>query len=201
MNDMLRCDHRLRKPAANLVHAFSLVELLVVMAIIGMMVGLAVQGSASGRARKLNTGGNLVADLITQCRQAATARNALVLLLVAKNGDDGYRLFTTLELPLGANSWSQTSRWEKLPEGVSVNASLSDLVSPSVNPGLPTLKYGAFNVSPNDCYWQIFLPGGRILSGVNPVYYLTSSAGAGTLENYYKITVNATTGLPIIERP
>src|SRR6185503_15072318 len=66
--------------------AFSLIELVTVIAIIGIILGIVVPAwSGMGRGKALVTAGNLVNDMADLARQHAMSRNTLSALLVLAN--------------------------------------------------------------------------------------------------------------------
>lgn len=203
--------------------AFSLLELLTVMAVISLMVGLTIPAISSiSRGRNLDIGGDLVASLAQQARQNSLARNsltALVLATDASKADYGKRIFCLMELPSGASQWSPLTPWQILPEGVAADPGASGrfLNSPTVAPVLtfPPFRGGAVTAAA----YQIFSPDGSLLVGnngwpnavpairlvqaiVGPGGELQSTAPGGDSEaNYCEIRLNLLTGLSRIDRP
>jgi len=118
--------------------AFSLIELLVVMAILGILTVLvapAVQSVLAGR--NVGTAAEMITAGLQSARQAAITRNALVqwqLLRVPdrRNGDtQAFRLTRSLILTPGTREWQSLDPPEWLPVGawVSTNTSESPLLS------------------------------------------------------------------------
>jgi len=178
---------------------FTLVELLLVIALIVMLTALTLPGIKSiHSAGHLNNAGNLVSDVINQARQMARARNSLVLLIIAEDSSGALNQLTLCERSAEATSWKQILRWETLPAGIAIDPAKSQLTALSPTPSPPTLKRGAGEISPEDYSYQVFLPDGRLLANANPVLYLAS---ANASANFYRIVINSSTGVPIIERP
>jgi prepilin-type N-terminal cleavage/methylation domain-containing protein len=118
--------------------AFSLVELMVVLAIIGVLASLATFGLASlTKADQVETAGGLISSMLTQARSEAISRGRLVQLRIATSwGNDSsmnYRKLSIWVHPLPddpvqppANStdqFVQISQWKVLPQGVIVECS------------------------------------------------------------------------------
>lgn len=178
---------------------FSLPELLVVIALIAILAALTVAGTGSLRSSGyLNNAGNLVSDQIHQARRLAQAKNAQTLLVMAKDARGAFRLLTVCERAAGSPDWNQVTRWEVLPEGIGIDASQSLLHSPAVTPPPPPLTQAGRTIPASDYAYQVFFPDGRLLAADNPVLFVSPSAGTN---NFYRIVINASTGIPIIERP
>ena len=182
--------------------AFSLVELLAVMAIISVMVGLStVAVSGVSKGRNLDNAGNFVMNLAQQARQNSAAKNSLTALVLASpDAASGPKIFCLMELAPGAAAWSQASPWQMLPDGVAVDSgeSAGFLASPAVSPGLSNLRFRGQAVA-GTVYYQVFNPDGSLYSGLPARLRLVSSPAAAG--NYYDVRLNAFTGVPQAERP
>ena len=102
--------------------AFSLVELLVVMAIIGMMVGLSALAVSGMRAPALQHAADQVMSGFSLARQLAITKNTEAALLVATNTganlpSDPYRYWSVVYSNKSAGTWSFAKDWEALPNG------------------------------------------------------------------------------------
>jgi len=197
--------------------AFSLVELLVVMAVITMMVSLAVPALQGVRARSLVNGGNMVADLIQQARQNSMSRGVYTALVMVNNkkADWNNRLFTLVDLAPGAAKWSRVSPWFELPDGVLVDPVESSGFSSSL-PVLPQAlnlpPRSGEAVSASQCAYQIFTPSGGLcdsegMANEPQVLRLVQGMFNGAevqltaRENYYDVVINRFTGIAKIDRP
>ena len=102
--------------------AYSLIELLAVMAIISALAGLTVGSLSPVKANALTAGGNQTADLLTAARQNSLARHAFTAVIIKSTGEARYSAFCLLELTRnddGAFSeWKMAAPWRVLPEGI-----------------------------------------------------------------------------------
>jgi prepilin-type N-terminal cleavage/methylation domain-containing protein len=103
--------------------AFSLVELLVVMAIIGMMVGLSALAVSGMRAPAVQHAADQVMSGLSLARQIAITKNTQAALLIADQTTTGfptngpYRHWSVVYSNKGATTWTIAKDWEELPNG------------------------------------------------------------------------------------
>lgn len=195
--------------------AFSLAELLVVMALMTLLAGMIAPAMNLAKSRNLNIAGNHVADLVQQARQNSMAKNVMTALVFVNNSanpDWNGRLVVLLEL--SGNTWKPVTRWMQLPAGVTVDFSESASFfasTPNIAPS-PTLPpYERNTIAIAQCGYQIFAPGGRLLTtGItnptSPLLRLVEGSNDGqqvvkqNSGNYYDIVINRFTGIPKIDR-
>jgi len=128
--------------------AFSLVELLVVMAIIGMMVGLSALAVSGMRAPAVQHAADQVMSGLSLARQIAITKNTQAALLIANqtNTNSGfptngpYRHWSVVYSNKGANTWTIAKDWEELPNGaifsqILENARTNNSFPASIIPG------------------------------------------------------------------
>ncbi len=203
-------------------YAFSLVELLVVVAVMALMMAAALPAFSGGRARQLAMGGNQIVDLANQARQNSISKGVMTALVMVNGVDPewNYRLFTLVEMQTAANgsvTWSQAIPWQILPKGVLVDSqSSTSFISgvPALSTSIGNLKYAGKSIPQGSYVYQVFRPDGRLLSdpSVNPptlrlIGAIIDSATSQVIKidtggaNYYEITLNQYTGIPKVDRP
>lgn len=102
--------------------AFSLVELLVVMAIVGLMVGLSAMAVQGMRAPAVQHAADQVMSGLSLARQIAITKNTQAALLIATNTNSGfpaepYRYWSVVYSNRGNSTWTLAKDWEALPNG------------------------------------------------------------------------------------
>ncbi len=208
--------------------AFTLVELLTVVALIGILMGFVVPAlSGMGRGTALTTAGNTVNNLAGLARQHAMSRNTLTALVVLGNQgtDADYRALTVLEYRRGAG-WSQVGGWETLPVGITVDSGDTQacsflLRSPEPFPFLsatnqsnPPILYQSVPLSYGAYAARIFTPGGGLQNPGDPaqIRIVEGSVEGGTIRythrnaegkpaNFFDIAIVGATGATKISRP
>lgn len=208
--------------------AFTLVELLAVLAIVGILLVLANLGFKAGSGAAALTGeGNRIASLVNLARQNAMSKNALTALIVITDPALDVRLKAASlweATPRNDGSatapsdWKQISKWEILRTGVvfmpPTDAEM-DLPTVAVNPPFPTLNLSGNPVSSDGFVCKIFLPAGGLLTGRPGILHLaegflppgeevpeyTNKNADGAPANIYTITIIAATGQVVVEQP
>jgi prepilin-type N-terminal cleavage/methylation domain-containing protein len=163
---------------------FSLTEILVVVAILGLLTTLAVPVTSSllgGRGLSAST--QRVWAVVSAARQEAISRNAIVVLVAAtgrneaETGDYGDREKSDAVILLAANrspgsltwQWTPISRWNNLPRGIStavsdaslfrsVDVSGQDSAFAAIAPALPRID----GEPVGDFYFLAFRPDGSV---------------------------------------
>lgn len=184
--------------------AFSLLELLIVVAVISVLATLVVQSISSPAAAQLTTAGNETVDLINHTRQYAQANNTLAMLAVINSGSDAGRVLGSFAFAAtnGTNgAWTQIDRWRTLPEVVHIDLPGSTNALTTPPSPVPSLQRGGSTVG---YVAATFLPDGRpyTTNSQPPVLWLRHPANSsGSQANFYKIILNESTGTPFIRRP
>ncbi len=212
-------------PRSGKAHAFTLIEMLVVMVIIVLMSSLVfgLVSANSSNSSKLVGSGNTISNLAMVGRQNSLARNAMTALVMIGNaGTDGdYRAFGLFEvtprtdgLPAGSGDWAQIGAWETLPDGMVVDDSTMTPAGTTVAPAFPAFTYRGSAVS--DFQYTIFTSNGSLLSsdpacvrivggfrpkGAASVTYTSARGTDGKAANYYRVCILPATGRVKIERP
>jgi prepilin-type N-terminal cleavage/methylation domain-containing protein len=210
--------------------AFSLLELMVVVMIIGILTGLVVPAvDGIGKSSALTTGGALVAHLVDYARQEAMTKNTLTALVVLGNQgtDADFRALAVLEYD-PVTGWSQTGNWEMLPTGITVDCTDTIncsflLNSPQPFPFLtrfagqmnPPVRFRGVQVADHAGYAaRIFLPNGALQNPEQPAQLrlvegyvqggqttYTNRSGGQAPDNYYDVAILGMTGTTKIDRP
>jgi prepilin-type N-terminal cleavage/methylation domain-containing protein len=208
--------------------AYSLIELLAVMAIISALAGLTVGSLSPVKANALTAGGNQIAELFTAARQNSLARHAFTAVIIKTAGDARYSAFCLFELTRNDDgtfsNWKMAAPWRLLPDGIRFDPDLT-VTTPTLNfadsgnnPALPValpsvpFRGQAVNLS-SQAAFQIFAPDGtltkgapmrlRLLEGVEDsgsgIMYTGQRNGADPA-NYYDIVLLRETGQAKVER-
>jgi len=188
---------------------FSLVELLLVMAVIGLLAAMtipALQSTLVGS--KISRAGLIVGDQIQFARQEAVAKNREVRVLFYNFTNGSFKGWSGMQIwrveQTGSNSVSlAASRMILLPEGVviSSNASFSPLLTAYTNtattnlPGRGSVEFSEFRFRPNG-----FLAG-SMTSANNFLTLQNANAPGDPPANYYALQVNPVTGKVSSFRP
>ena len=223
----MRMPPRLDSPVSH--RAYSLIELLAVMAILSALAGLTVGSLSPVKANALTAGGNQIADLLTAARQNSLSRHCFTAVIIKASGDARYSAFCLFELNRNDDgsfsAWKVAAPWRLLPEGIRFDPNLV-VTSPTLNfantgnnPGLPAALPSinflgqTVNLS-SDAAFQIFAPDGTLTKGVplrlrllegaedaaSSIMYTGQQSGGEPL-NYYDIVLLRETGQPKVERP
>jgi prepilin-type N-terminal cleavage/methylation domain-containing protein len=208
--------------------AYSLIELLAVMAIISALAGLTVGSLSPVKANALTAGGNQIADLLTSARQNSLARHAFTAVVIKTTGQARYSAFCLFELTRNDDGtfsqWKMVAPWRLLPEGIRFDPQLAvstpalNFANAANNPGvpvtLPSVPFRGQSVDLNSATaFQVFAPDGtltkgaplrlRLLEGAEDsstgIIY-TGQQNGGQPANYYDIVLLRETGQPKVER-
>ena len=117
--------------------AYSLIELLAVMAILSALTGLTVGSLSPVKANALTAGGNQIADLLASARQNSISRHAFTAVVIKSAGDARYSAHCLFELTRDDDGnfvahWRMLAPWRSLPEGVRFDPS-APVISPAAN--------------------------------------------------------------------
>lgn len=180
-------------------HAFSLIELLLVVVIFAVLAGMALTGFNSiSASAKIQRAGDTVADALILSRQQALTRNAIVEMRIFQDASGRSRSFQLFERQ-GTNL-SSISRKAVLPDGILFLDSLSPLLTAA-----PASSYPApcrlITLQPNG---EPLLPAGlstNLASGYLTIGMERDAGTDGFPKNHATIFINPYTGLVNIYRP
>jgi len=99
---------------------FSLVELLVVVAIISLMAGILTLALQGMRAPAIRSAASQVTSGLSLARQVAITKNTKAALFIANdtaNGRIPFRHWSVGYLDRNSGNWTVSKKWEPLPEG------------------------------------------------------------------------------------
>jgi uncharacterized protein (TIGR02596 family) len=162
------------------VDAFTLLELLCVMAVAVILLALAIQGAGGFRqAQALTAAGALVASSMEIARQTAITENApvrwqLIRVSDARNGDPAaYRLVRLQKLMTKQRAWVSIGRQEMFPVAVIADPDQSSLLSESAISEISDLRIGGQSGQTAKAATVIFHPSGRTSLNLNAKHSIT----------------------------
>ncbi len=182
---------------------FSLVELLVAIAIIGLLAAITVPALTSVmQSSDLTRGGQLVSDQVNLGRQTASAQNTVIeLRLIKIPGRKGYAA-TQLWRADDSGQMSPSRRIVNLPQSVTI---ADNTLSPAVA-GLPagtmmlngsSVDYRALQIRPTGEITPVVEMKDLVLTIVPEIFAGNTSLPA----NYFLVQINPVTGTPLVYRP
>ena len=208
--------------------AYSLIELLAVMAILSALAGLTMGSLSPVRANALTAGGNQMADLLATARQNSISRHAFTAVVIKSTGDARFSAYCLFELTRNDSgtfaAWKIIAPWRFLPEGVRFDpgtltgpalnfvASGNNPTPPSPLPG--SIQFRGLTVNlPSGVAYQVYAPDGTLTKGApvrlrlvegaedsgSGIIY-TGQKTAGQPANYYDIVILRETGQAKVER-
>ena len=176
---------------------FSLIELLVVVAILGVMVSLLVPALGSiVSGRNLELGGSQVVDSLSLARQIAMSRGRRVVWEMDAGTNGLYRI-----MEFKGGTWQPASRIQTLPENIRPDSSTanSTLFSDAIKAAC-TNNFSNSTASVTNVISITFRPDGTTLLRPDLENSLRLKHTQAT-NNWFIITVNGVTGKTQVYRP
>lgn len=213
---------RFRIPSARLAsqQGMSLVELLVVAAIISMMAGLLAVGLKGMKAPAIQGAASQVTSGLSLARQLAISKNTKAALLIETSSTNGrvpFRYWSVVYSNKGSGNWTIAKKWESLPEGAvfvevlsgNYSAITSNNITGSPSLGQPFTPMGlttnGFKISPSAASSNypaiMFASDGAATSG-NSTTTLTNAAiriASGVTETNGQVTLTSTNQYYFVE--
>ncbi len=202
---------------------FTLIELLMVMGVISVLMVASVSALRSSSSQLL-TGGARFADTLNLARSEAITRQTVVRLRIARDWtgrpESNFRSFSLWALdpeadPVSPAAWQQISQWERLPEGVVLDASAAASNGTSFFAEFP-VETSSLNVGANSVMVLAmdFTPRGSLIvpssaSGARFTFRLAqgflddsgSVVYTGSTQNWFEVGVDRLTGMATSYRP
>ena len=213
---------RFRSPSARLAsqQGMSLIELLVVAAIISMMAGLLALGLKGMKAPAIQGAASQVTSGLSLARQLAISKNTKAALLIetsSANGRVPFRYWSVVYSNKGSGNWTIAKKWESLPEGAvfvevlsgNYSAIKKNNITGSPSLGQPFTPIGLttsdFTISPSTTSSNLpaimFASDGAATSG-NSTTALTNAAiriAGGVTETNGQVTLTSTNQYYFVE--
>lgn len=156
----------------------SLIELLVVMAILAVLGGAGLSVAGIAGARSLQSGADLVMTYALAAREVAVNGNTVSALVVRTMAGEersalrGVAVFK-LEAPADGISipiWRQVSRWDSLPEGVILDPEAENtLLGKALFGFSPSLPLEVAQTGGGDYRAVFYRPDGSVLNTQTPI--------------------------------
>lgn len=195
------------------VHAYTLIEMLVVIAIIGTLLVISVPALSSLlESNNLTRGGQLLADQIGLARQIAAAKNKAVEVRLIKSDPASPNGYSSIQLWIAdeAGGYKTVNRLASLPKGIliseqpAVSAAFGSTNGLSTNNSMPpnagvvsNLKYAAFQIRPSGTITPPLAMSNATLTVISSKFTTNSSLP----KNYVTIQINPLTATPLVYRP
>ena len=179
---------------------FSLIELLVVVAILGVMVSLLVPALGSiVSGRNLELGGSQVVDSLSLARQIAMSRGRRVVWEMDAGTNGLYRI-----MEFKGGTWQPASRIQTLPENIRPDSSTanSTLFSDAIKAPC-TNNFSNSTASVTNVISVTFRPDGTTLLSpdLENSLRLIRHPSTSATNNWFIITINGVTGKTQVYRP
>ena len=179
-------------PTAGQLGAFSLIELLVVIVILGMLAVFATSVIPTKNGGQISHARGIVGDLAMLARQNAISKNAVTTLIIAEVNSGG--IVRSAASIWDAQTSSQLEKWNLLPESVRAFDSSGFAADPFAG-----ARFRGQAVSNSVAYW--FYPDGRMGNDPSLIPKLTVQARHGGGPDICELVFNPTVGTFKVKQP
>lgn len=205
--------------------AFTLVETLMILAVISVLAVATFAPFGSLRSTSLSSAGNQIVDFVTMARQNSISKNAYTAIVIQKSGSSAFNAHCLMQLLKNDDgsygSWTMLTPWKFLPGGVIFEPTtpttdfLSTSTVPAYNsPPYPSSPFGSLTFQGSQftgsTAYQIYQPDGTLMGG-QPLRLRMVQGTADNVNNpanttvigtdYYDLVFVANSGIAIIQRP
>jgi uncharacterized protein (TIGR02596 family) len=201
-------------------HAFTLVELLVVMAIIAILIAISMPATSSFlEASNLDSAAHQVADQINLAHQLSSSQNVTIELRLFKLAGATTAGYTAMQLGTynSSGTWTPINHLANLPRQIAISQSSTVSTALSAPEFATPLTMGANNglISSATYVFFDFRPTGVLTPVLNAVAATNMSKYAlvvlparsaaltslSTVKNYAIVQINPVTATPQVYRP
>jgi uncharacterized protein (TIGR02596 family) len=193
-------------PKRQIPHGFTIVELLIVVAIMGILMVLTLPAVSSlMQSSDLTRAGQMLADQVNLARQMASAQNTVTeVRLIKLPGRSGYNAIQIWKAdstgtPKAARPLARLPQAVAISENPTHSAAISSLTPGTMPAGgaAANAAYVALQIRPSGFVTPVL--------GMNNLFFTVMSetklANAGLPPNYFLLQINPLTGAPLVYRP
>lgn len=186
---------------------FSLIELMVVMAIVALLASLTVVAfQGIGASRKITTAGNMIVDQFMLARQTALTKNAKVRWQLVKVPDsrsgeaEAFRLIRLQLFNPRARSWESVGQAALLPVAITADPARSTLLQAGSIQNISDLTYDGQTERNAQASSVLFLENGRTSLNPNGVFTVTLHDSKST-NDFITVQIDPVSGRTRTYRP
>ncbi len=217
------------KVRPSLQQAFSLIEMLVVVAIVSVLTALTMSSFSSLRTMSLTSSGNQIVDVFSMARQNSLSKSAFTTVVIKSQGTGAYSAYCLLELIRrddgSPGEWTAITPWRYLGQGVVFESGQIEDTFTSSSVSLPkplptTFPFQGQQIDlTTSAIYQCYQPDGTLSNQPAPPtrmvlrliqgkvdsssgqFTYQGSVASGKKVSYYDLVFVGNTGITKIERP